>query len=130
MRDFELRLRVNDALQDRWGQNYMYRRYVKRVIDVALSLAGLLLASWLYLIIMIAIKIDDPGPVFFTQKRVGIHKKYFRLYKFRSMKMSTPHDMPTHLLEDPGVYITRVGDSCAEHRWMRSPSSGTFCGAI
>lgn len=74
MRDFELRLRVNDALQDRWGQNYMYRRYVKRVIDVALSLAGLLLASWLYLIIMIAIKIDDPGPVFFTQKRVGIHK--------------------------------------------------------
>lgn len=87
----------------------MYRRYVKRVIDVALSLAGLLLASWLYLIIMIAIKIDDPGPVFFTQKRVGIHKKYFRLYKFRSMKMSTPHDMPTHLLEDPGVYITRVG---------------------
>ena len=63
----------------------------------------------LYLLIMIAIEIDDPGPVFFSQKRVGIHKEYFQLYKFRSMKMSTPHDMPTHLLENPEQYITRVG---------------------
>ena len=61
----------------------MYRRYVKRIIDVILSLVGLILASWLYLLIMIAIEIDDPGPVFFSQKRVGIHKKYFQLYKFR-----------------------------------------------
>lgn len=53
----------------------MYRRYVKRIIDVILSLVGLILASWLYLLIMIAIEIDDPGPVFFSQKRVGIHKK-------------------------------------------------------
>lgn len=52
----------------------MYRRYVKRIIDVILSLVGLILASWLYLLIMIAIEIDDPGPVFFSQKRVGIHK--------------------------------------------------------
>lgn len=87
----------------------MYRRYVKRIIDVILSLVGLILASWLYLLIMIAIEIDDPGPVFFSQKRVGIHKKFFQLYKFRSMKMSTPHDMPTHLLENPEQYITRVG---------------------
>ena len=87
----------------------MYRRYVKRIIDVILSLVGLILASWLYLLIMIAIEIDDPGPVIFSQKRVGIHKKYFQLYKFRSMKMSTPHDMPTHLLENPEQYITRVG---------------------
>lgn len=87
----------------------MYRRYVKRIIDVILALTGLILASWLYLLIMITIEIDDPGPVFFSQKRVGIHKKYFRLYKFRSMKMSTPHDMPTHLLENPEQYITRVG---------------------
>lgn len=87
----------------------MYARYIKRVIDILLSLAGLILASWLYLIIIIAIKVDDPGPVFFTQKRVGIHKKYFNLYKFRSMKMSTPHDVPTHLLDDPEQYITRVG---------------------
>ena len=55
----------------------MYRRYVKRIIDVILSLVGLILASWLYLLIMIAIEIDDPGPVFFSQKRVGIHKKIF-----------------------------------------------------
>lgn len=67
------------------------------------------ISTWLYLLIMIAIEIDDPGPVFFSQKRVGIHKKYFQLYKFRSMKMSTPHDMPTHLLENPEQYITRVG---------------------
>lgn len=64
----------------------MYRRYVKRIIDVILSLVGLILASWLYLLIMIAIEIDDPGPVFFSQKRVGIHKKYFQLYKFRSIE--------------------------------------------
>lgn len=87
----------------------MYKKYVKRLIDIILSLSGMILASWLYLIIIIAIKIDDPGPVFFTQKRVGIHKKYFRLVKFRSMKMSTPHDTPTHLLENPEQYITRVG---------------------
>ena len=87
----------------------MYKQVGKRAIDVTLSLLGLILASWLYLLIMIAIEIDDPGPVFFSQKRVGIHKKYFQLYKFRSMKMSTPHDMPTHLLENPEQYITRVG---------------------
>ena len=87
----------------------MYKRFGKRLIDILLSLTGLILASWLYLLIMIAIEIDDPGPVFFSQKRVGIHKKYFQLYKFRSMKMSTPHDMPTHLLENPEQYITRVG---------------------
>ncbi len=87
----------------------MYRKYIKRLIDIVLSLTGLILASWVYLIIIIAIKIDDPGPVFFTQKRVGIHKKHFKLAKFRSMKMSTPHDTPTHLLDNPKQYITRVG---------------------
>lgn len=87
----------------------MYRRFIKRLIDIVLSFLGLVLASWLYLLIIIAIKIDDPGPVFFKQKRVGIHKRYFQLIKFRSMKMSTPHDTPTHLLENPDAYITRVG---------------------
>ena len=87
----------------------MYKRFGKRALDIFLSLVGLIVASWLYLIIIIAIEIDDPGPVFFSQKRVGIHKKLFRLYKFRSMKMSTPHDTPTHLLENPEQYITRVG---------------------
>lgn len=62
----------------------MYKQVGKRAIDVTLSLLGLILASWLYLLIMIAIEIDDPGPVFFSQKRVGIHKKYFQLYKFQA----------------------------------------------
>lgn len=87
----------------------MYQKFGKRALDILLSLSGLILASWLYAIIIIAIKIDDPGPVFFKQKRVGIHKSHFMLYKFRSMKMSTPHDMPTHMLENPEQYITRVG---------------------
>ena len=87
----------------------MYKQCVKRCIDITLSLAGLILASWLYLIIIIAIVIDDPGPVFFSQKRVGKNKKIFKLYKFRSMKMTTPHDTPTHMLENPEQYITRVG---------------------
>ena len=87
----------------------MYKKHFKRCIDIILSLGGLIVASWLYLIIIIAIVIDDPGPVFFTQKRVGKGKKCFQLYKFRSMKMSTPHDTPTHLLENPEQYITRVG---------------------
>ena len=87
----------------------MYKKYVKRAIDVVLSFLGLILLSWLYLILIIAIKIDDPGPAFFTQKRVGIGKTYFKLHKFRSMKMCTPHDTPTHLLENPEQYITRMG---------------------
>lgn len=87
----------------------MYKFFLKRCVDVILSLAGMVLASWLYLIIIIAILIDDPGPVFFKQKRVGKNKKIFKLYKFRSMKMTTPHDTPTHMLENPEQYITRVG---------------------
>lgn len=83
--------------------------FFKRIIDITLSIIGILLASWLYLIIIIAIKIDDPGPAFFSQKRVGNGLTYFNLVKFRSMKMSTPHDVPTHLLENPEQYITRVG---------------------
>ena len=87
----------------------MYQKYGKRLLDVLLSGCAIVVLSPVYLLIGLAIKLDDPGPVFFRQKRVGIHKKYFQLYKFRSMKMSTPHDMPTHLLENPEQYITRVG---------------------
>ena len=78
----------------------MYKKYFKRMIDVILSFCGLIALSWLYIILIIAIKMDDPGPAFFTQKRVGKGKTYFQLHKFRSMKMSTPHDVPTHLLEN------------------------------
>lgn len=87
----------------------MYEKVFKRLIDIVLSACGLIVLSWLYLLIAIAIVIDDPGPVMFTQKRVGKNKQYFQLHKFRSMKMSTPHDMPTHMLDNPDQYITRIG---------------------
>lgn len=87
----------------------LYERFVKRGVDIFLSLIGLLVLSPIYLGVAIAIKVDDPGPVFFVQKRVGKNKQYFKLHKFRSMKMSTPHDVPTHMLGNPDQYITRVG---------------------
>ena len=86
----------------------MYSHCLKRVLDFLLSLCGLLVLWPLFLVIAIAIKIDDPGSVFFSQKRMGLHKRYFQLYKFRSMKVSTP-DVPTHLLEHPEQYISKVG---------------------
>lgn len=86
-----------------------YEKYVKRGLDLFLSALGLICLSWLFLLLIILIKLDDPGPAFFTQKRVGKHKTYFKLHKFRSMKMATPHDTPTHLLENPEQYITRMG---------------------
>lgn len=87
----------------------MYRKWVKRLLDVVLASCGLILLSPVFLLIMIAVKVDDPGPVFFRQKRVGIHKTHFYILKFRTMKMNTPHDMPTHLLDNPDQYITRMG---------------------
>ena len=78
-------------------------------MDVVLAGLALILLSWLFLLLAIVVYVDDPGPVFFSQKRVGIHKTHFQLHKFRSMKMSTPHDVPTHLLENPDQYITKVG---------------------
>ena len=82
---------------------------IKRVIDMVLSLIGLILLSPIFLIIIVAIKIDSKGPVFFKQKRVGIHKTYFNILKFRTMRIDAPKDMPTHLLENPEQYITRLG---------------------
>ena len=87
----------------------MYKRFGKRALDLLLSGLGLLVLSPLFLIISIAIKAEDPGPVFFRQKRVGIHKTYFNIVKFRSMRQDTPHDMPTHLLSDPQRWITKTG---------------------
>lgn len=82
---------------------------IKRVIDMVLSLIGLILLSPIFLIIIVAIKIDSKGPVLFKQKRVGIHKKHFNILKFRTMRIDTPKDMPTQLLENPKQYITRLG---------------------
>ncbi len=87
----------------------MYQKFGKRLIDMILSACGILVLSPVYLIIALAIKIDDPGPVFFRQRRIGIHKSEFKILKFRTMKVSTPKDTPTHLLENPQQYITRVG---------------------
>ena len=87
----------------------MYRKFGKRLVDIVLSGIALIPLSVVYLILAVAIKIDDPGPVFFRQKRVGIHKTHFEIMKFRTMKMETPKDMPTHLLKNPEQYITRVG---------------------
>lgn len=87
----------------------MYQKFFKRLLDIILSFFGLIVLSWLYLVIIIAIKIDDPGPAFFSQDRIGIHKTIFKVHKFRTMKMSTPHDVPTHQLENPQQYITKVG---------------------
>ena len=83
--------------------------YVKRGMDIVLSGLAILILSPALLVLCIAIKADSRGPVLFKQKRIGIHKTYFQIYKFRTMRTDTPKDMPTHLLADPEQYITRVG---------------------
>ncbi len=87
----------------------VYEGKVKPALDQALSFGGLILFSPLFGLISLAVYLDDPGPVFFTQKRIGKDKRYIMIHKFRSMKMSTPHDVPTHQLAAPDQYITRVG---------------------
>ena len=83
--------------------------YMKRGIDFILSLLGLVVLAPVFLLLIIAIKVDSPGPVLFRQKRVGIHKTHFSILKFRTMRIDTPKDMPTHLLQNPEQYITKVG---------------------
>ena len=83
---------------------------IKRITDFILSLIGLVVLSPIVLIVMVAIKIDSPGPILFKQKRVGIHKTHFDILKFRTMKFDTPKDVPTHMLENPEQYITKVGN--------------------
>lgn len=87
----------------------MYKGFVKRAIDIVLATAGIIVLSLPMLVIAIIIKIDSKGPVFFKQKRVGIHKKHFTILKFRTMRTDTPHDAPTHELSDPKRWITKVG---------------------
>ncbi len=87
----------------------MYQKFGKRVLDILLSGLGIVVLLPVYALISLAIVIDDPGPLLFCQKRVGIHKSHFMIAKFRSMKVSTPKDVPTHLLQNPEQYITRMG---------------------
>lgn len=92
-----------------------YEKYIKRGMDVVLSFGGLVALSPVMGAIALAIKVEDPGPVLFTQKRMGQNKQYFKLHKFRSMRLDTPHDVPTHQLENPEQYITKVGKFIRAH---------------
>lgn len=92
-----------------------YENAVKRALDLILSFGGLIVLSPVFLFLSLWIVIDDPGPVLFTQKRIGRDKQFFKLHKFRSMKMSTPHDKPTHMLENPEQYITKAGKFIRAH---------------
>lgn len=87
----------------------MYLKYGKRMIDFMLAFIASIAFSWLFLFIAVAIKVTSRGPIFFRQRRVGCCGKQFYILKFRTMKMDTPKDVPTHLLQDPEQYITRVG---------------------
>lgn len=104
-----------EAIGDSEYNPSFYEKHVKRAIDVVLSFGGLVVLSPIFAAIALAIKIEDPGPVLFIQKRVGQNKRYFKLHKFRSMKMSTPHDVPTHQLVNPEQYITKVGKFLRAH---------------
>lgn len=92
-----------------------YEAKVKRITDIILSFFGLILLSPVLIILSLWIVIDDPGPILFTQKRVGKDKQFFKLHKFRSMKMNTPHDKPTHMLDNPDQYITNAGRFMRKH---------------
>ncbi len=87
----------------------VYKCFFKRLIDVLLSFLGIVVLGIPMLVVALVIRHEDPGPALFRQKRVGKNKKYFMLLKFRSMKMSTPHDVPTHQLENPEQYLLRCG---------------------
>lgn len=89
--------------------------FFKRLIDIIISFFALVFLSPILLGLSIAVYVSDPGPVLFTQKRLGKNKRYFKLHKFRSMKMCTPHDIPTHMLDNPDQYITKVGKFIRAH---------------
>ena len=106
----------------------MYKNFIKRILDIVLSGIGIIVLCIPMIIFSIIIKTEDRGSAIFKQKRVGKNKKYFNIYKFRSMKMSTPKDCPTHLLKNPDEYILKCG------KWMRKYSIdelpqlfNTFC---
>ena len=103
------------AVGDGEKRTGIYETVIKRILDIVLSFGGLVVLSPIYLGLSIAIYIDDPGSIYFKQKRVGKNKQYFQLHKFRSMKMSTPHDVPTHLLDNPEQYFTKVGKFMRAH---------------
>lgn len=104
-----------EAVGDSQRKQGIYDTYVKRMIDIILSFGGLIVLSPVFAVIALAIVIEDPGPVLFSQKRIGKNKQFFKLHKFRSMKVCTPRDVPTHMLENPEQYITKVGKFIRAH---------------
>lgn len=94
----------------------MYSRFFKRLLDLFLSFVGMVVLFPFFLVLVLAIKLDSPGPVFFRQKRVGRDKQLFKIFKFRTMRIDAPKDTPTHMLKNPDQYITRLG------RFMRKTS--------
>lgn len=87
----------------------VYKQILKQIIDFTVAVVGLVVSSPIFLLLIICIKLDSKGPVLFKQRRIGKGKKEFYILKFRTMRIDTPKDMPTHLLEDPEMYITKVG---------------------
>jgi O-antigen biosynthesis protein WbqP len=104
-----------EAVSDSSHKAGIYEAVFKRVLDLILSFCGLVVLSPVFAFLSLWIMIDDPGPVLFTQKRIGRDKQYFKLHKFRSMKMNTPHNVPTHMLENPEQYITKSGKFIRAH---------------
>ena len=104
-----------EAIGDSNHITSFYEKVIKRIFDIILSFGGIIVLSPLFLFLSLWIIIDDPGPILFTQKRIGKDKQYFKLHKFRSMKMCTPHDKPTHMLENPEQYITKSGKFIRAH---------------
>lgn len=106
-------LNLEKSVSERKKENRRMRRQrymkVKKGIDFVCSLAAAVLLSPIFIILAAAVKLDSPGPVFFKQKRVGLHKTYFDILKFRTMRIDTPRDCPTHLLKNPEQYITKMG---------------------
>jgi O-antigen biosynthesis protein WbqP len=88
---------------------HIYVRYIKRILDLLLAAAGAVILSPILLLAALAIRLDSPGPVMFRQKRVGKHKTYFEILKFRTMRTDCPKDVPTHLMKDPSRWLTRTG---------------------
>ena len=88
---------------------HIYDRYIKRILDLLLAAAGAVILSPILLLAALAVRLDSPGPVMFRQKRVGKHKTYFEILKFRTMRSDCPKDVPTHLMKDPSRWLTRTG---------------------
>ena len=116
---------------EKYGKKTFYEGFGKVMLDRLLALVGLVIFLPVYVILFVAVYIDDPGPVFFVQKRIGKDKRYIKIHKFRSMKMSTPHDIPTHQLKNPEQYITRVGKFLRKYSLDELPQIwDIFCGRM